>query len=240
MDRWRSIVVASSLTPEAFGEAVNFQTAKQFEHLTTLELGQRCQGSATLACLLDHISKTAIILSHMRLLTPCAATLFVQPSRSLVLSSLTTLVIDFKGISEPVSILPLLGNLQVFEATNLPLPNYATTISLPFLLTLKQLMLRAVPIQWMAGREFKCLEECTIIHALGQKQIQLGINMPCCRALVYQGHPVSTLQHFHTPQARKMVLSTHDTRRKRVQRHLGLFKLDGKLSQLHTLHLTLW
>ena len=238
--RWQSLVIASSLTHETFGEAVDFQTAKPFEHLTSIELGQRCQDSSTLTRLLNHVSETAIILSDMSLLSPCAITFFLQPSGSLVLNSLTTLVIDGKGISEPVSILPLLGNLQTFEATDLPLPNYDTNTSLPFLSTLRQLKLRAVPIQWMAGREFKCLEGCTIIHALGQEQIQSGIKLPCCMTLVYHGHPISTLQHFHTPQAKKMVLNTHDTRRQRVQQHLDRFRVDGKLSQLCDFHLTLW
>ena len=64
--------------------------------------------------------------------------------------------------------------------------------------------------------------------------------MPCCKTLAYQGHPISTLQHLHTPQAKQLVLNTHDTKRKRVQQHLDLFRVDGKLSHLHTLHLTLW
>ena len=239
IDQWQSLVIASSPTPEAFGETVNFQAAKAFKHLTSLDLGQRCKDSTTLSHLLDHVSKTAIILSTMSVCSPCAIILFLQPHRSIVLNMITTLVIDGEGIFEPVSILPLLGNLQVLNASNLLLPNYNTSTNLPFLSTLKQLKLQGVPIQWMAGREFKCLEDCTIIHVLGQELIQLRIDMPCCRTLAYQGYPISTLLHFCTPQVKKMVLDTHDTKRKRVQQQLNLFRLDGRLSQLHTLHLTL-
>ena len=239
VDRWQSLVIASSPTPEAFGETVDFQAAKPFEHLVSLDLGQRCENSATLSHLLDHVSKTAIILSNMSVRSPCAIALFLRPHMSLVLSMITTLIIDGEGISEPVSILPLLGNLQVFDATNLPLPNYDTSTNLPFLSTLKQLKLRGVPIQWMAGREFQCLDDCTIIHALGQELIQLRIDLACCRTLTYHGYPISTLMHFHTPQVKKLVLDTHDTKRKRVQQHLDFLRLDGRLSQLHTLHLTL-
>ena len=239
IDRWQSLVITSFPTPEPFGETVNFQAAKPFKHLVSLELGQRCEHSATLSHLLDHVSKTAIILSNMSVRSPCAIVLLLQPHMSLVLSMITTFVIDGEGISEPVSILPLLVNLQVFDASNLPLPDYDTSTNLPFLSTLRQLKLRGVPIQWMAGREFKCLEDCTIIHVLGQELIQLRIDLPCCRTLAYQGYPISTLQHFHTPQVKKMVLGTHDTKRKRVQQYLDLLRLDGKLSQLHTLHLTL-
>ena len=163
VDRWRNLVIASSPTP---GEAVDFRTAKRFEHLTSLELGQRCEDLATLTHLLDHIFKTAIILSEMSLCSPCAITSFLLPPRSFVLSMMTTLVIDGKGISEPISILPLLGNLQIFEAINLLILPYDTDTDVPFLSTLRQLKLRGVPLQWMAGREFKCLEDCTIIHDL--------------------------------------------------------------------------
>ena len=240
IDRWQNLVLASCPTPEAFGEAVDFRSAKPFEHLTFLELGQGCQDSVTLTHLLDHISKTAINLSDMSLCCPCAITSFLLPPRSYVLSMMTTLVIDGKGISEPISILPFLGNLQIFEATHLPILPYDIDTSLPFLSTLRQLKLRGVPIQWMAGREFKYLEDCAIIHALGQEGIQLGISMPCCRTLAYQGYPISTLQHFHTPHMKKLLLNTHDTKRNRVQQHLELCRLDGKLSHLHTLHLTIW
>ena len=239
IDRWQILVIASSPTPEAFGEMVDFQAAKSFEHLVSLDLGQRCKDSATLSHLLDHISNTAIILSNMSVHGPCAISMLLQPHMSHVLNMITSLVIDGEGISEPVSILPLLGNLRVFDASNLPLPNYDTSTNLTFLSTLKQLKLRGVPIQWMAGREFKCLDDCTIIHVLGQELIQLRIDLPCCRTLAYQGYPISTLQHFHTPQVKKMVLDTQDTKRKRVQQYLDLLRLDGKLSQLHTLHLTL-
>ena len=150
VDRWKNLVIASFPTPEAFGEAANFQTVKPFEHLTSLELGQRCQESAILTHLLDHISKTAVILSNMSLRSPCSIASFLQPPRSFVLSMITTLVVDGKGISEPISILPLLGNLQIFEATNLSILPYDTDTSLPLLSTLRQLNLRGVPLQWMA------------------------------------------------------------------------------------------
>ena len=239
IDRWQSLVIASSPTPEAFGGTVDFEAAKPFEHLVSLDLRRRCEDSATLSHLIDHVSKTAIVLSNMSVRSPCAIALLLRPHMNLVLNMITTLVIDGEALSEPVSILPLLCNLQVFQATNLPLPNYDISTNLPFLSTLKQLKLRGVSIQWMAGREFQCLEDCTIIHILGQKLIQFRIDLPCCRTLVYQGYPISTLQHFYTPQVNKMVLDTHDPKKKRVQRHLDLFILDGKFSHLQTLHLTL-
>jgi hypothetical protein len=239
MDRWQDLVIAGFPPPEAFGYAVDFLTAKNMSHLRSLEVGDRCPDSAALTPLLDHISKTAILLSHMTLLVPHAISFFLQPQRHHVLSAVTTLIVDGRGISEPVPILPLLVHLQILEVSHLPLPNYDASTSLPVLSTLKQLTLRAVPIHWMAGREFRCIEDCTIIHAIGQQSIQQRIDLPCCRTLTYEGHPISTLQHFHAPQVKKILLNSYDTNRRRVQQHLDHLYTSGKMSQLHTLHLML-
>jgi hypothetical protein len=92
----------------------------------------------------------------------------------------------------------------------------------------------------MAGREFRCIEDCTIIHPIGQRSIQERIDLPSCRTLTYEGHPISTLQHFHAPQVKQIVLNSYDTKGGRVQQHLDyLCRSDGKMSQLHTLHLML-
>jgi hypothetical protein len=100
--------------------------------------------------------------------------------------------------------------------------------------------MRAVPIHWMAGREFRCIEDCTIIHAIGQQSIQQRIDLPCCWTLTYEGHPISTLQHFNAPQVKQIMLKSYDTKRRRVQQHFDhLCRSDGKMSQLHTLHLML-
>jgi hypothetical protein len=157
---------------------VDFLTAKPMSHLRSLEVGDRCLDSAALTPLLGHISKTVILLSHMNLLVPHAISFFLQPQRHHVLSAVTTLIIDGKGISEPVPVLPLLVHLQILEVSHLPLPNYDASTSLPFLSTLKQLKLRAVPIHWMAGREFRCIEDCTIIMLLANRAFGRGLIYP--------------------------------------------------------------
>jgi hypothetical protein len=240
MNRWQGLVVASTPIPEAFGKSIDIQGAMPLGHLACLELGERCLNSATLTDLLDHISKTAVLLSYMSLQSPYAISSFLQPQRHHILNSVTTLIINGRGISRPVPILPQLVRLQTFEASHLLLPTYDATTTLPFLSTLKQLKLRAVPIQWMIGRQFKCLKECTIIHAIAERRIQNEIDMPCCRTLTYEGHPIGTLQYFHAPKVQHLVLNSYDTRGKRVQRHLDRLCRTGHFSQLHTLHLTLW
>jgi hypothetical protein len=217
MDQWQDLVIAGFPSPEAFGGAADFLTAKNMSHLRSLEVGDRCLDSAALTPLLDHISKNAIFLSHMTLLVPHAISFFLQPQSHHVLSAVMTLIVDGRGISEPVPILPLLVHLRILEVSHLLLPNYDSSTRLPFLSTLKQLMMRAVLIHWMAGREFRCIEDCTIIHAISQQSIQQRIDLPCCRTLTYEGHPISTLQHFYAPQVKQVVLNSYDTNRRRVQ-----------------------
>jgi hypothetical protein len=152
MDQWQDLVIAGCPPPETFGGAVEFLTAKHMTHLRSLEVGDRCLDSPALTHLLDHISKTAILFSHLTLLVPHAISFILQPQRHHVLSAVTTLIIDGRGISEPVPILPLLVHLLILKVSHLPLPSYDASTSLPFLSTLKRLKLRAVPIHWMAGR----------------------------------------------------------------------------------------
>jgi hypothetical protein len=240
MDRWKVLAIASFPTPEVFGGEVHFLTAKTMDQLTSLEVGEKCSHPTTLIHLLDHISKTAISLRNMSLLVPSAIFVFLQPQGHHILNSVITLLIDGKGISQQVTILPLLVHLQTFEVSHLPFPAYDAGTTLPLLSTLKKLKLRAVPIQWMVAGEFKHLEECTIVYAIGQESIQDGIDLPCCKAFTYQGYPISTLQYFHAPQVEHMVLNSHDTNGKRALQQLyHLFRPDGRVSQLHTLHLTL-
>jgi hypothetical protein len=240
MDQWQDLVIDGFPPLKAFGGAVDFLTAKPMTHLRSLEVGDRCRDSAALTPLLDHISKPPILLSCMTLLVPHAISFFLQPQRHHVLSSVTTLIVDGRGISEPVPILPLLVNRQILEISHLLLPSYDPSTSLPFYSTLKQLKLRAVPIDWMAGREFMCIEDCTIIHAIDQRDIQQRIDLPSCRTLTYEGHPITTLQYFHAPQVKQIVLNSYDTNGWRVQQHLDyLCRSDGKMCQLHTLHLML-
>jgi hypothetical protein len=240
MDRWQELVIDGFPTPEAFCCPLDFVIAKPMGHLRSLAVGDRCLDSAALTNLLGHISKTAMLLSCMTLLVPHAISFFLQPQWHHVLSAVTTLIVDGRGISEPVPILPLLVRLQILEVSHLLLPSHDASASLAFLSTLKQLKLRAVQIDWMAGRKFKCIEDCTIIHAIGQWNIQQRIDLPSCRTLTYEGHPISILQYFHAPQVKQLVLNSYDTKGRRVQQHLDyLCRSDGKMSQLHTLHLML-
>jgi hypothetical protein len=158
-----------------------------------------------------------------------------------VLKNLSVLIVNGRDIHEPFELLPAFTQLHTFEADHLPLPLYELNTNLPLICTLRKLRLRASSVQWMAGRQFVCLEECAILlprywEAVQQHEVEL----PSCRKLAYHGIPMTTVQHFHAPQMRAMDLRSHDCKKNRVYRQLHhLFTVDGGTSKLITLHLML-
>jgi hypothetical protein len=150
------------------------------------------------------------------------------------------LIVNGRNIHEPFELLPTFTQLQTFEADHLSLPSYESSTNLPLLRTLRKLQLRACSVQWMAGRQFPCVEECAILlprhwQVIWQHEVQL----PSCKKLTYHGHPMTTARYFHVPEMRAMELISHDCNERRVSRHLRhLCRVDGRISNLTVLHLT--
>jgi len=130
--------------------------------------------------------------------------------------------------------------LQTFEADRLHLPFYEPSTDLPLLCTLRKLRLRACSVQWMAGRQLPCLEECAILLPRHWEQIQQHeVQFPSCKKFAYHGYPMTTAQYFHVPKMRAMDLISHDCSEKRVYQHLHhLCRVNGRISNLTTLRLT--
>jgi len=119
------------------------------------------------------------------------------------------------------------------------LPFYEPNTNLPLLCTLRKLQLRACSVQWMAGRQFPCLEECSILLPRHWEVIQqYGVQLPFCTKLAYHGYPMTTAQYFHVPEMRAMHLRSHDCNEQRVYQHLRhLFRVNRRTYNLTTLHL---
>ena len=151
------------------------------------------------------------------------------------------LIVSGRDIHEPFELLPTFTQLQIFEADRLRLPIYDPNTNLPLLRTLLKLQLRACSVQWMAGRQFPRLEECAIFlphhwEVLRQHEVQL----PSCRKLAYHGYPMTTVRYFRVPDISAMMLKSHDCNERRVYQHLlHLCRVDGSITKLTTLHLTL-
>jgi hypothetical protein len=206
----------------------------------TLHVVAGCVRSPSFTHLLDLVP-TEAPLSELRLYPSFASAYFLQPHWFPVLQNLTVLIVNGRDIHEPFELLPTFTQLQIFEADHLPLPWYEPNTNLPLLCTLQKLQLRASSVQWMAGRQFPCLEECAILLPHHWEAVQQhGVQLPSCRKLTYHGYPMTTVQYFHVPQMRAMELGSHDCKERRVYQQLRhLCTVDGRISKLTRLHLTL-
>jgi len=209
--------------------------------LRTLRVEAGCVRSPSFAHLLDLIPTEAPVLSELSLCSSSASAYFLQPHWLPILQNLTVLIVNGRDIREPFDLLPALTQLHIFEADRLLLPWYELDTNMPLLCTLQKLQLRATSVQWMAGRLFPCLEECAILlprdwEAVLQHEVQL----PSCKKLTYHGYPLATVEYFHVPLMRAMDLRSHDCKEERVYQQLRrLCTVDGRISKLSTLHLTL-
>ena len=237
--QWHELTI-SSFPSEDIASQLGFRGAMPMKMLRTLHVDLRCVHSPSFTHLLDLVP-TEAPLSELRLHTSFASAYFFQPHWLPVLQNLTVLIVNGRNIHEPFELLPAFTQLHTLEADHLTLPWYEPDANLPILCTLHKLQLRASSVQWMAGRRFACLEECAILFPCHWVAVQLhGVELPLCRKLSYHGYPMTTVQYFHAPRMRAMELKSHDCKEQRVNQQLRhICRVDGRISKLTTLHLTL-
>ena len=236
--QWNELTI-SSFPPENLVIQLGIQDASPMNVLKVFHVAAGCVQSPSLARLLNLVLNGAP-LCELKLHSPFASTHFLQPHWFPVLQNLTVLIVNGRDIHQPFELLPTFTQLQILEADRLRLPFYEPNANLPLLCTLRRLRLRACSIQWMAGRQFPCLEECTILLPRHWEVIQQHeARLPSCKKLTYHGHPMTTAQYFYVPEMRAMELISHDCDERRVHQQLRhLCRVDGRISNLTTLHLT--
>ena len=241
-DQWHELTISSFPPdrPDNLANQFGFQIANPMKVLRVLHVAAGCLNTQYFADLLDLIPTDAPI-SEMRLHSTFSVTYFLQPHWFPALQKLTVLIVNGRAVHEPFGLLPAFTQLQRFEGDHLPLPWYEPDIKLPLLCTLQKLRLKGSSVQWMAGREFPCIEDCTILFPRHWMELQRhGVQLPSCMTLAYHGHPMTTVQYFHVPQMKVLGLGSNDCKEQRVYQHLHhLCTLDQTFFKLTALHLTL-
>ena len=208
--RWRLLKILS-LPPSE--EYKNLQIKhplrhpESFKYLESFELATSCDLGNFLEPLLGAITKTATPrFTVMEVFRPDAALYLLQSARFQIFSSLTTLRLICRRMQNPVDVLPSLHKLEIFEAHHLFLPIYPRGVGLPLTQTLRVLHLKSVSVQWMAGRIFPVLEECSIVFPHHANAIQ-SVDMPSCSVLKYHSNNLSALEHFHISTLQKLEIN---------------------------------
>ena len=198
--RWRSLALLSFPPSSAYNK---LKTIRPLQHLESLKVAASYDTSSNVGNFLEPLV-TAINttvtprFTVMEVFNPDAALYLVQSSQFQIFSFLTTLRLICRRMQDPVDILPSLHKLEIFEAHHLSLPIYSPAVNLSLTQSLRALYLKSASVQWMAGRIFPALKECSIIfpHHTGALQ---SVCMPSCSSLKYDSNSLHALEHFHHP-----------------------------------------
>lgn len=215
MARWRTLTVAAfpsepdvSVASEGEGGSpVTF--SGPLEGLEAFKITGICETSAPFNRLLDTVATTSTErLTYIEISTPNALWYFASPNYYSLFSRLRHFKVDVREMRDPADILPCFENLEVLEAYRLHLPSYNYDVDLPIVRTLKKMNIKIVSVQWMSGRTFASLEDCTIIwpHHPETLCLQGGVDLPVCTQFTYDDHLIEPMSEFRVPRLDKMVV----------------------------------
>ena len=142
-----------------------------------------------------------------------------------------------------LDLLPHIMCVEVLELMWMLFPVYPLSTPLPLVQTLQQLTLKATSIQWMFGRTLNKLQSCTIIFPPRiEPSVDMEVNLPSCKELVYNGLHWSILRCFLLPTITTLGVTNHEYRRKMVEQqflwmHAAL--VEGRFQKIDVLSLDL-
>jgi hypothetical protein len=198
--RWRSLELRSFPPPGEYKAPVTI--AQPLESLRGFILDEHCDLGSFFEPLMTAITTTAPPhFTRLDLFNLRAVLYLVEPACLHIFCSLTILTITLsKRMESPADILPHLQRLERFHAQHLHLPIYSPDVSLPLIQTLRELSLKSVSVQWMAGKAFPVLRRCSITFPHHIDTICLRpVTMPDCTYLTYDSNALDPLRHFHHP-----------------------------------------
>jgi len=198
--RWTFLNIRSFPPPGEYNAPDTI--VQPLESLTGFMMGEHCGLGSFLKPLMTAITTTTLPRLTILKLSDSRAVLYLaQPTCLHFFFSLTTLTIKLsRRMENPADILPHLQRLESFEAQRLHLPIYPPDASLPLIQTLHSLTLKSVSVQWMAGKVFPAVQECSITFPHHSDAICVRpVTMLACTELVYDSNDLDPLGHFHLP-----------------------------------------
>ena len=210
--QWETLTIASLPQDEPDAQSnpaflsMQLQPMRQLKHLNITEPAI----SPLLRLLLRNVATEAVgKLTSMEIHSFSAIHYLLQPAHSSVCSSLTTFRAKVSKMNQPVDLLPHFVQLEVLELTNLLLSVVDNGSPLPITHTLRHLYLKSVSIQWMGGRVFSQLENCTIITPLNNPSPHHDVQLPACTTLHFDNWNISPIGKLFAPALDQMRVNSN-------------------------------
>lgn len=214
MPRWRALTLdgfpgQSDVIGAKEGDESAMTLVRPLEKLEILKITSACEMSGPFNQFLDNLTKTSTEkLTHVEIATPNVIWTLSSPCYHPFFSRLRYFKVDVREMRDPADILPYFENLEVLEAYRLHLPTYTRDTDLPIVRTLKRMSIKIVSVQWMSGRTFPALEDCTIIwpHHPEALRLEGGVDLPVCTQFTYDDHLIEPMSEFRLPKLDKLVV----------------------------------
>ena len=197
--RWRSLVIKSfpveaDLPEDLVNSYLRRCSRTTMSRFTTFKVKSACETSPLLDGLLHILGTTASTELTTVEIKSANVISFLASLYPSIFRSVTVLAVDAQGRHDPVDLLPHLHQLETLTASHISFLTYPNDIELPIVHTLRHLSLRASPIQWMSGRTFHILDNCTITFPSYQHGLNtFNTTLPNCNRLIFQGYPLEVL-----------------------------------------------
>ena len=212
--RWRNLTITNfpnKLDIDAYPtpEKPAFEICGPMDKLESFQIMSICEDSAVFNQLLDVVGGSSHDkLTEMELSSPNAIYHLAQPQFASIFCALVNFKVDVREMRTEVDILAQFQRLENLEAYRLRLPTYPIDTDLPIVRTLKSMKIKTVSVQWMAGRTFPNMKECTIIWPHYPEMLAPGggVDLPVCTHFTYDDHIIDTLPNFRIPKLDKLVV----------------------------------
>lgn len=212
--RWRNLTITSfptqlDIDTHSTPEKPVFTFGGPMDALQSFKIKSICENSTVFDQLLNVVgSSSHEKLSNIELLSPNAIYHLAQPQFASIFRRLVTFNVDVREMRTEVDILTHFERLETLEANHLHLPLYPIETDLPLVRTLKRMKIKNVSVQWMVGRTFPNMAECTIIWPHYPETLAPGggVDLPLCTHFTYDDHIMDILPNFRLPKLDTLIV----------------------------------